>query len=375
VSRPAVVQLLGDKDDVVSTEDSRDVTVARDFIWVKVHNTGHADLIDLKEPVLGLNRKKKLQQALGNDSALEELRRGNFKPPDDRDFDVEVVVFVLHGIRDMGAWTSQFEGPLQQGFQHRNGGSQAKIYIHRARYGYFAMGPFLLWADRQVNVRWFMDQYTELKARFPRLREIHFIGHSNGTYVLASALQKYKTLKMDRVVFAGSVVRIDYPWSDLKGRIRQVRNYVASSDCVVGVFPRLFEFPLFAWINRDIGSAGFNGFIDSFGNALETKFVKGGHPAALEPANIPSIIDFVLDGKKTDIPEILTSSQPTFIDYISRVCWLIWLLLGLVLIAGGWAWVKGLNPLLKRAIPQTDLRGTVALGLYFGFIWVLLQTL
>ncbi len=33
---PTVIQLLGDRDDVVSTDDNKDVTVSKDFIWVPV---------------------------------------------------------------------------------------------------------------------------------------------------------------------------------------------------------------------------------------------------------------------------------------------------------------------------------------------------
>ncbi len=152
---------------------------------------------------MGEERAQKLRQALGNDQIVEGLRRQSPTLPNNEDRNVEVVVFVLHGIRDMGAWTSQFEGPLQEAFQKQFPQSQAKLYIDRASYDYLGMGPFLLWADRQAHVRWFMDEYTELKARFPSLKQVHFIGHSNGTYILASALQKYKTLKVDRVVFAG----------------------------------------------------------------------------------------------------------------------------------------------------------------------------
>src|SRR5208337_2032625 len=137
------------------------------------------------------------------------------------------------------------------------------------------------WADRQSNVRWFMDEFTEIKAVYPNLEAVHFIGHSNGTYVLASALKRYKTLKVGRIAFAGSVVRRDYNWDAVVGRIGKIRNYVGSSDWVVGWFPKLFEMWPFSLLNHDIGSAGFDGFIRPLGNELEIKFVQGNHGAAL----------------------------------------------------------------------------------------------
>lgn len=45
--RPVVVQLLGDKDDVVSKDDCRDVNVARDFIWVGVNNSDHHSILQV----------------------------------------------------------------------------------------------------------------------------------------------------------------------------------------------------------------------------------------------------------------------------------------------------------------------------------------
>lgn len=174
------------------------------------------------------------------------------------------MVFVLHGIRDMGAWTSEFMHPLQSGFAALHPGTDEKIYVHRAAYGYFSMGSFLLFGDRQKNVRWFMDQVTELRARFPNLKEIHFIGHSNGTEVLTTALATYRTFKVGRVVFAGSVVRRDFEWSRFVGRVGQVRNYVGSADWVVALFPKLFELRGFRFLNPDLGSAGYNGFEDGF---------------------------------------------------------------------------------------------------------------
>src|SRR5206468_4067540 len=111
-----------------------------------------------------------------------------------------------HGIRDVGNWTTDFDAQLNAAF----GSKGDTVRVLRPGYGYFPMGPFLLFTDRQKYVRWFMDEYTEALARYPNADgNVHFIGHSNGTYVLASALSQYKTLEVNRVAFAGSVVRTD----------------------------------------------------------------------------------------------------------------------------------------------------------------------
>ncbi|HWC58235.1 MAG TPA: alpha/beta hydrolase [Verrucomicrobiae bacterium] len=372
--RPQVLQLLGDRDDVVTKDDSRDLSVARDFIWVTVNNTTHDNTVRLGNGGTGLERKRKIQLAFGDDESIEKLRRTNPIVTRDEDPDVKTVVFVLHGIRDMGEWTSNFEAPLQKAY-HDTRPLGDKLHIHRASYGFLAMGPFLIWADRQKNVRWFMDQVTELAARFPNLKEIHFIGHSNGTYVLASALQKYQTLKVGYAVLAGSVIRKDYPWSKFTGRIKQVRNYVGSKDLVVGFFPRLFELPFASAINADIGSAGFNGFDDSFGNSMETRFVRGTHAAALVEDNIPSIVEFIIHGRKIDIETVLTRDRPSALQLLSNACWIVWLgLLGLIVsVAGFLAWIAIVLSHHLTWLP-TPVALAVFLGGYFLFIWYLLLT-
>jgi len=68
---------------------------------------------------------------------------------------------------------------------------------------------------------------------------------------------------VDRIVFAGSVVRRDYDWDYVineRKQVELVRNYVASDDWVVALFPRFFEQWPMRYLGNDLGSAGFNGF-------------------------------------------------------------------------------------------------------------------
>lgn len=374
IPRPRVIQLLGDRDDVVTKDDSRDITVARDFIWVTVNNTSHREMVKVGDSGSALERKRKIQLAFGDEDSIERLKRTNPMLALDEDPKVQTVVFILHGIRDMGEWTSNFEEPLQKAYLEMHPGGE-KLHVHRASYGFLAMGPFLIWADRQKNVRWFMDQVTELAARFPNLKEIHFIGHSNGTYVLASALQKYNTLKLGRAVLAGSAIRRDYPWSEFHGRIKGVRNYVGSSDVVVGFFPRLFELPLCSRLNGDIGSAGFNGFEDPLGNAYETRFVRGGHGAALVKENVPSIVDFIIHGRKTEIEGVCWGKRSKKLQLLSNACWLVWLFLLVVILAGGYGVAAlGLVVAARTAWPPGQTVGGF-LTFYLLMVWYLLVTI
>lgn len=379
-SKPIVIQLLGDSDDVVSSDDSKDVTVARDFIWVVVNNTDHANVAKLGNEGTKLERKHKIQMAFGDEAAVAELRRMNPATNVREDPDVTSVVFVLHGIRDMGEWTSQFQKPLQDAYLKNHPDGKSKLHVHRASYSYFGMGPFLLWADRQRNVRWFMDQVTELTAEYPNVKpeDIHFIGHSNGTYILASALDKYATLKMGRAALAGSVIRRDFPWGAFSGRIERVRNYVGAKDWVVGLLPRVFELPVFNFFNRDIGSAGFNGFEDGFAAPMETRFVRGAHGAALHKDNIPSIVAFITDGTKLDIQSLHSEGHPGTLAVLSNLCWILWIIAACLLVLGAWK-----IPVLGAAVVHLFAPGTSvppetiawwARGSYVFLVWLILHT-
>lgn len=377
--RPTVIQLLGDQDDLVGGGDSNDVSVSQGFIWVPVAGTGHSNIATVGDSGAELERKTKLLKAFGDAKTVEELRLNNAINKVTQDKDVETVVFVLHGIRDMGDWPADFEKPLQDAYRAKNGNSKTKLSVRRSQYGYFGMGPFLLWSDRQKNVRWFMDEVTELKAQFPNLKEIHFIGHSNGTYILASALRKYAALNFGRAAMAGSVIRRDFPWSDFAGRIDGVRNYVGSADWVVGLGSGVFEKPVFNWFNEDIGSAGFNGFTNDFATKTETRFVKGEHGAGLRAENVESVVNYIINDVKNDVPDILVEKHPGWLGLLANISWVLWIAAALFLF-----WIVYKSPVfvgkILGRIPPISKNSPrqitwLARGCSLCVIWLILNTI
>ena len=100
------------------------------------------------------------------------------------------------------------------------------------------MLPFILPWVRQEKVEWLMDEYVGAKARYPNA-SFSYVGHSNGTYLLARALRDYPAVRFRNVLFAGSVVRRDYRWDQAirAGQVICVVNMVATSDWVVAIFP------------------------------------------------------------------------------------------------------------------------------------------
>ena len=97
-----------------------------------------------------------------------------------------------------------------------------------------------------------------------------YVGHSNGTYLVARALKDYPAARFHRIVFAGSVVRCDYDWLQISRpipgetselpRVDKVLNFTATGDWVVALFPKGLQ-PIKA---IDLGSAGHDGFVQGF---------------------------------------------------------------------------------------------------------------
>lgn len=138
-----------------------------------------------------------------------------------------------------------------------------------------------------------MDEYVGAVSRYPKA-VFSYVGHSNGTYLLARALADYPAIRFRNVLFAGSVVRRDYDWSELiKGkRVCRVVNMVATADWVVAIFPSGLE-PLRRF---DLGGAGFGGFHQAATEPKlrEVHYVVGGHGAGLVETQWPRIADFIV---------------------------------------------------------------------------------
>lgn len=314
-----IVQLLGDIDDLVSADDNKDLqAVGREnFVWIKVRGTGHPNIVDFSDQrkaggiTLGEYRRGKFKLAT-TETDFRKLAQSNEVLPSQPDENVTDIVFVVHGIRDLGEWAAGFEHELQKKhsallLKAKNLSPRRKLTVVSARYGYFGMGPFLLKPVREKYVKWFMDEYTETRAKFPNAKRLHFIGHSNGTYLLASALTQYTSLHFDRIVLGGSVVQTSYDWEEqLQNRavsasleqpnhIPRVLNYVASDDWVVALFPRFFERWPMTLLKNDIGSAGFNGFDSNTNQVRNIEGLTGGHSAFLNL--MPDIASYVLEGE------------------------------------------------------------------------------
>lgn len=366
-----LVQLLGDIDDVVSDEDNQDLRVmsSAKFALLRVRGSGHASIVSFEDEnsaeggiKLGTYRKTKF--LLATTRPFNELKAQNEEQPYATDENVSDVVFILHGIRDLGEWSSQFELALRAKFDVRG----RKVAIVSSRYGYFGMGPFLFKAIRKRYVRWFMDQYTETLARYPNVKDenIHFVGHSNGTYILTSALDQYRAMKINRVVLGGSVVRADYAWQAVLNRrqVQTVRNYVGTADWVVALFPRVFEMSLLRWLQNDIGSAGFNGFLD--GDCLRRveniKYVQGQHSAFL--SRVDEISQYMVAGDRAPAITVQRTGWQGKILESALSVWIVWGVLMFVLAYVG-----------LRVVSSAPKPASLMLVMYIALVITILRTL
>ena len=336
---PLTVQLLGTQDDLVSPADKVDLATGGDFVYIEVPRSGHFNVIDMsRRTPEGAGRRSCFILALAGGSA--DLARSRVDPADlakllpfdalggedaihpaNRQAQLDDLVFVVHGIRDKGFWTRK----IARAVAARSSALSLNVAAVTPTYGYFAMLPFLCPWTRRGKVEWLLDLYVTARASYPDAR-ISFIGHSNGTYMLSGALAACPAVRFERVVFAGSVVRSNFDWShySASNQVGRVLNYVATSDLVVAVFPRLFQ----TLRLQDLGGAGHDGFTATSPLVTDIEYVRGRHSAALDEQHWPGIAEFVLGGNPPDRLQVegRRSSLVVFAAHAAIVIWSVLLL-------------------------------------------------
>ena len=346
------IQLLGSIDDLVSPDDNIDLVSGRDFVYLDVPHSGHVSVVEMDKTDRGEQRAKVFRAALQETSTALEGRQvlkpeGLLPGPDES---VKDVVFVLHGIRDQGFWTHKIARKIHE----RGKALGREVATVTSSYGFFPMLPFLLPWTRRKKVEWFADRYVETVARYPKAR-LSFVGHSNGTYLLASLLRNYRFCRFERVLFAGSVVPTHFEWTLLKdrGQVQEVANYVATGDWVVAYFPKAFQM----LASAELGSAGHDGFRST--DVSQVTYVKGRHSTAIQEDNWDEIASFVLEGGEIEAHESLVSERRgPVVVLLGWVAPLVWLFIALIVVTlflgiyhvyvSGW-WVPWLPILLLAA--------------------------
>ncbi|MEM6486194.1 MAG: alpha/beta fold hydrolase [Pseudomonadota bacterium] len=321
LSQLTTVQLLGSQDDLVGPNDTIDLVTGANFYYLDIPETGHANILDVgrsEEDAKDAENTRWNSIWLAISASTSELKREEVRPWElerPEAFDAEPqptlsiggevtdVVFVIHGIRDPGFWTDKIARKIwKRGKEVSEAGNDQRRFAKVVEgYGFFGMGPFLFPSYRRQKVNWLVERYIEARSKHPKAR-FHFVGHSHGTYVLAKMLELYPVCRFYNVVFIGSIVRQQYPWFRMqaRGQVKRLLNFVATTDFVVALFPRLFDM----WNIQDLGGAGHLGFIESDHSRqlYSIKYAVGGHSAARAEPMWDAIANFVIDEPQNGLP-------------------------------------------------------------------------
>ncbi len=352
---PLTVQLLGNVDDVVAPSDNVDLAAGANFYYFQVPGADHLNVVHFGGESGDARRELFLKALSGSAAELSciavkpaVLRDMVDERADDYDDDhvepdpgapptparvhpeVERVIFLTHGIRDYGHWTRRLAVRIKEMARER----RVRLRTVTSSYGFFPMGPFVVKAERRKRAGWLMDQYVTARAIYPNAT-FSFIGHSNGTYLAATALKTCPAIRFDDVVFAGSVVRRSFewdrllqpqPWGERKPQVGRVLNYVATGDWVVALLPGGME-----WMrlpDPDLGGAGHHGFRHPDPRVRDIFYVPGSHDAALKDHHWSEMAGFVLgDDFPSDVIERRLphrdSDWTPILGVLGRASWLV----------------------------------------------------
>jgi hypothetical protein len=299
---PTYLEVAGfDHTSILNYETSRLDKILQ--IIIEVKKDEHCKKDKECETIIRSIEEKNLAQWIQQQDIDDYLNPMDSEPAR-RNEQVKHVVIVLHGIRDSGFWAKRIAQRIKKKHREKNkiesnNLSSAKktdtVRVVSLSYGYFSLWDFLRPGGRRQAVEWFQNVYADITALYPRA-EISFIGHSNGTYLGAHALQ-CENVKFRYLVLAGSVVRRDF-W-DTKGKewqwrrkVNRVLNLQGVDDWIVGLLPGGLEtIPILGNL-MDLGSLGAYG--NQWLREAEQIRLVGDHEAGIVDESRDNHAEFVL---------------------------------------------------------------------------------
>lgn len=295
---PAMVQLLGTRDDLVAREDSLDVDLFPSAAPINITGAHHGDLHHLAGVADAAARLDRFREAFCAPVETHAAQVSAARAEQD-------VLLIVHGIR----------------------ASRVDDWVRRARdqatrlwpgvvavaptYGYLSALRFALPHVRKRYGQYFRDFYTEVLCKHRNAR-VSVLCHSNGTYALGHSLREFDAIRIQRAALAGSVLPSDFDWQGLinSGRVSAVRSDGGDVDWPVGLLCN----GLRGLMMRDVGTGGFDGFVAS--DVDDVRFHRGGHSCMLGDDNIRSMIGF-LKGEQYERP--ITSGGRSGFQRLSRL--------------------------------------------------------
>lgn len=326
---PITVQVVGTKDDLVAPTDHIDRASGKSFHYVEIVEAEHANIIKVDHSLLDksssngcgdpdgsvqmahavrvclalIGFREMIEDIQIDPSAVQQLARETLiddRLPLQAETGITDTVFVVHGIRDPGYWARRIAILLAE--RTKDIDDARKFEAFADSYGYFPMVPFITPWARRTKVEWMLDLLVTRLSKEPNAR-LHYVGHSNGTYLLGMILKvlPMRQLRFERVVTAGSVLPSSYEWpiTTHGAGVGCVANYVATADWVVAIFP--YGISVYELVG-ELGAAGHKGFggrADVGGvspgslGVWNVRWVQGSHAAALQQRRWDEIVRFV----------------------------------------------------------------------------------
>jgi pimeloyl-ACP methyl ester carboxylesterase len=290
--QPLVVQVLGTQDSAVRPSDSQDIEALANSAMVELPFATHATVIRAEpehEDVAGEQYLLLRSAVCGTPSppaaATPVVQAGAAKPDE-----VSSVVFLLHGIRaDTYGWVQAVSDKLTE--------RAPTVFVKQPSYGYLPAFNFALPFGHNRQLRQFGDWYTQMMSAYPG-KPMHFVGHSNGTYIFGESLRRVPAMEFVNVYLAGSVLPSTYDWTAHGGQLARLVNACGSRDVPVG----LLCSALHGLGRRDLGVAGYRGF-DNAPPGRQFVTLRGGHDAGLRDERLDGVVDYILTGEPPDRPE------------------------------------------------------------------------
>lgn len=304
---PLVVQVHGHQDDMVDRKDIDDSEFMPHTVGTEVSTGNHSGLVDLTDPATKEKRWLELEYAIFGQPPGADI----FVPPSS-----DPVYFILHGIRASAYddWISGLTNTLQSG-QEEIAEEKRLPKVVRLDYGFFSAVQFAIRGTRRANIHEFLDAYLAAVLTH-RPDGFSFIGHSNGTYMMANVMDKVHAVRFRRIMLAGSVLPPRFNWEKLFGR-RQIGHYGADgwqdgqvhNDRARRDWPVGFLANGLRYFYPDLGAAGFRGFEGTQASRVTSHahtFPKGHGAALMDHSNYPprmqQIANFLVNGVTCDEP-------------------------------------------------------------------------
>ena len=244
------------------------------------------------------------------------------------------VVFAVHGIRDFGEWREELRRELEK----------KGIELVKVTYGYFDLlrflFPFALF--RRAVIAKVARQVRSAQRAFPNAR-FSYIAHSFGTYVVANMLLDDPWFQADRIIFCGSVLKYDWPLSQLRSNYEPpLLNEVGSKDLWPSVAASV------TWGYGAAGSLGFNQ------PNVRDRWHVGGHSLFLTADFARRFwIPFLLDG--TVVESDNTPERPSILVRLLRIVSIKYCVAAVILITASYLlWQQPFSPCEDKWLNQAQ---------------------